>query len=116
MSTSLRAGLRALPPECRAVLVLLCDQPLIGLAQLQKLAAAWLEDKNRIIVSAYSGTLGVPAIFPVDYFPELMKVTGDRGARSVIEAHKDDVLPVELPEAEMDIDTQEDYSAVLTRD
>lgn len=116
MSTSIRAGLRALPPECGAVLILLCDQPLIRTTQLQKLTAAWLKNKNRIIASAYSDTIGVPAIFPVEYIPELLKVTGDQGAKSVIEAHRETVLSVELPEAGTDIDTQEDYSAVLMRD
>lgn len=113
MSTSLRAGIRALPPQCGAVLVLLCDQPLIGAKELKKLSAAWLKNNNSIIASAYSGIIGVPAIFPAEYFPELLKVTGDNGAKSVIDAHKDKVQSVELPEAGMDIDTQEDYSAVL---
>ena len=116
MSTSIRAGLRALPPECGAVLVLLCDQPLIGFTQLRKLTAAWFKNKNKIIASAYSDTMGAPAIFPAEYIPELLKVTGDQGAKSVIDAHRNEVHSVELPEAGTDIDTQEDYSAVLMRD
>lgn len=114
MASSLRAGISALPGDCRAALVMLCDQPLVGSAQLGRLLAAWAEDPDRIVAAAYGETLGVPAIFPRRFFPELLELRGDRGARAVIEAHRAEVTAVPLPEAALDIDTQDDYAALLT--
>jgi xanthine/CO dehydrogenase XdhC/CoxF family maturation factor/2-phospho-L-lactate guanylyltransferase (CobY/MobA/RfbA family) len=113
VATSLRAGVRALPDDCAAVLVLLCDQPLIGADQVRALLRAWAAAPERIAASAYADTLGVPAVFPRQYFPQILQLTGDRGAKSIIEANAANVTAVAIPEACLDIDTQEDYASML---
>ena len=65
--------------------------------------------------SAYADTLGVPAIFPRQYFPQILQLGGDRGAKAVIEANAANVTAVAIPEAAMDIDTQADYAAMLMK-
>jgi xanthine/CO dehydrogenase XdhC/CoxF family maturation factor/CTP:molybdopterin cytidylyltransferase MocA len=114
MALSLKCGLRALPPEAAGVLVLLCDQPLLRPERVAQLAELWQHEPERIVASAYHGGHGVPAIFPRRLFPELLKLAGDRGARAVIDAHLPEVLEVEMPEAAVDIDTQEDYASLIT--
>ncbi|HEY7841430.1 MAG TPA: NTP transferase domain-containing protein [Gammaproteobacteria bacterium] len=115
VATSLRAGVRALPEDCAAVLVLLCDQPLIGADQMRALLHAWAAAPERIAASAYADTLGVPAVFPRQYFPQILQLSGDRGAKSVIEANTTTVTAVPIPEAALDIDTQDDYASMLTQ-
>lgn len=114
MALSLKTGLRALPEDCTGALVLLCDQPLLRPERVLRLAQVWQRQPERIVASAYAGTRGVPAIFPRRLFGDLRKLTGDRGARSLLEAHAADVVDVDLPEAAVDIDTQDDYASLIT--
>lgn len=115
MSSSLQAGIRALPPDCRGVLILLCDQPLIESADLERLAQAWCAQPERIAAAAYAGGAGVPAIFPAHLFDEMCRLAGDSGARSLLDTHAADVVGVPLENAAFDIDTQADYEKLLTR-
>lgn len=110
---SLRRGLSVLPEHCAGVLVLLCDQPLIATKQLRALVQRWLDEPERIVASAFADTFGVPAIFPAGVIPELLQLVGDTGAKSVISAHGESVNLVPVPEAELDIDTQDDYARIL---
>jgi CTP:molybdopterin cytidylyltransferase MocA len=115
LSTSLQAGINALPDDCSGVLVIFCDQPLIREQQIQALIALWNRDRTRIIASAYAGIQGVPVIFPRKYFHEFSDLTGDSGAKSILNRHPDEIVPLPLPEAETDIDTQADLLEILTR-
>jgi CTP:molybdopterin cytidylyltransferase MocA/xanthine/CO dehydrogenase XdhC/CoxF family maturation factor len=115
MALSLKSGLRALPGDCTGVLVLLCDQPLLRQDRVAQLMELWRHQPEKIVASTYGDAHGVPAIFPRRMFPELLKLTGDRGARAVIDAHPQDVLEVDMPEAAVDIDTQADYASLITQ-
>jgi len=109
LASSLSTGLRALMEiaGCDAVLVTLADQPNVDAAALKKLIAAF-DSEHRIVASAYSGTIGVPAIFGSEHVADLMRLTGDNGAGQWLRIHPDKVTTVALPEAEVDIDTEED--------
>lgn len=115
VASSLKLGIRSLPAGAAAALIILCDQPLVRAAQLQALIERWVVSRDSIVAGAYGGTVGVPAIIPRRYFGEVMELGGDQGAKSVLAAHPGEVLPVPMPEAEMDIDTQDDYTRILTR-
>jgi molybdenum cofactor cytidylyltransferase len=111
MGTSIRAGIAELvrvAPETGAALIMLHDQPLISAAKLQKLAGAW-KPGSCAVASAYGGTIGVPALFARELFGELTALSGHQGARRVLEAHRERVIEMEMPEALHDIDTPEDY-------
>ena len=109
LASSLATGLRALMEiaGCDAVLVTLADQPNVDAAALKKLIDAFDSD-HRIVAAAYAGTIGVPAIFGCEYVKDLMRLEGDIGAGKWLRDHPDQVTTVDLPEAEMDIDTEED--------
>jgi xanthine dehydrogenase accessory factor len=113
MASSLRAGVGALPDQCRGVLILLCDQPLIETAHLGRLLDAWTEDTSRIVVAHYGDVHGVPAIIPRRCFDELLNLSGDSGARPLLDAHREELYTVPLEEAGLDIDTQADFEALL---
>ncbi|MBQ7754245.1 MAG: hypothetical protein IJR78_00760, partial [Clostridia bacterium] len=55
------------------------------------------------------GKRGNPVIFPASLFPELVQISGDKGGRRVIAAHRDLLRTVQVPAWELkDIDRKED--------
>ncbi|MGA2021678.1 MAG: hypothetical protein ABSH02_13890, partial [Candidatus Sulfotelmatobacter sp.] len=56
----------------------------------------------------YGGRLGVPAIFSSIFFTDLLDVSGDRGARGILERNAERVGRVDFLEGELDLDTQDD--------
>lgn len=108
MGSSLRVGARALtenalPPD--ALLVLLCDQPLVTAADLQRLLA---HGPDVVVASVYDGTTGVPALFPRRMFGALVALDGAAGAKTLLRGG--DVVRIECPAAAVDIDTEADWS------
>ena len=87
------------------ILFTLCDQPLVTPEHLRALLAV----DAPIVATAYSGIAGVPAVFAPRFADELRALTGDRGARAVMEAHRDVLATVGFEDAAVDIDTPADY-------
>jgi len=116
-STSLRAGLAALPPDADAALFILGDQPLIGPAVHDALIAARRATGAPIVLPTYGGGRGNPVLIARELFPELAGVTGDQGARGVIRAHSAAIhnVPISGPPPTDDLDTEEDYAHLLAR-
>lgn len=116
-STSLRAGLAAIEPTASAVLFLLGDQPQVTSDMISALVDAFRERGGPIVRAAYGGQPGNPVLFSRELFPELAHIGGDQGAREVIQQHASEVLLVDVspvpPPA--DVDTEEDYQALLRR-
>lgn len=126
MSTSLRAGLQTLIQNenthgqifhsLDGVIILLGDQPLMTPHIIDALITCKQTTGKRIIAPLYNGKRGNPVLFDVSLFPELLEISGDEGARSVIERHKQEVATIELSDAmaSYDVDTWEAYQAVVT--
>jgi len=108
MAASIRAGIRALPDSTAAALILLCDQPLINAGHLQKLLDVRQNEPERIVASYYLDSVGVPALFPADYFELLLALEGDRGAKPLLMKFEKELVKVALPEAVVDIDVSGD--------
>lgn len=109
MASSIRAGIKALPASATAVLFLLCDQPLIKPSHLQTLLNAWQNEPGRIVASQYQDSVGVPALFPAEFFGRLLELKGDQGAKRLLLEFGDRLLTRSLPEAGLDIDTRQDF-------
>lgn len=94
------------------LLVLLGDMPLVGTAQMDEICALFAELGNDAIVQATNrGKPGNPVLLPRLLFGELMRIDGDRGARSIIDAHKKRVVPLEIGiAAARDFDTPEAFA------
>ena len=115
LGSSIHVGIEALasqadPPE--AVVLSLCDQPLVSSDDIEALVAAYRSTKRPIIASQYAGTLGVPALFAQPMLSELLSLAGDAGAKQVIQENLATVWPVPCPHAAFDLDTLEDYEAI----
>lgn len=112
MASSIRCGLQHLMehlPFLASVIVLLCDQPYIDEVHLHSLIKAHSAGENKIIASFYSGTAGVPALFPKSYFPDLLKLSGSEGARKIIADNLLKTVLIPFERAATDIDTLADY-------
>jgi molybdenum cofactor cytidylyltransferase len=108
LSTSLKRGLAALPEDVDGVVVCLGDMPLIAGRDIDRLIAAFNPLEGRaIIVPTRRGQRGNPILWSRQFFAEMMALSGDQGARKLIEEHFDLVAEVEMDSDAIfiDIDT-----------
>lgn len=115
IASSIRTGIDALPEDCNGALILFCDQPFVTDVHLQKLINTWNQDQEKIVSSRYDESFGVPAIFPRKYFAEMLKLTGDNGAKSLMLKYQRQTVSVDLLEAVFDIDTQTDLIEAIKK-
>ena len=108
LASSLKAGINGIKPGCRAVMITLCDQVLVTEKHLRRLVDCWTEEPSRIIASGYADTLGTPAIIPAEYFPQVLALEGDAGAKSILKNNAGRVTTAPVPEAEFDLDVPAD--------
>lgn len=110
LSTSLRAGISALPPNTEGALVCLGDMPSVTSEQIDRLVAAFDPAESRAIcVPTFKGKRGNPVLWSAEFFPEMMTVAGDTGAKHLIGTYADAVCEIEMPDDAVltDIDTPE---------
>jgi molybdenum cofactor cytidylyltransferase len=118
LSASIQKGLKYTQrvfPNLYAVIVLLCDQPLITHEHIIDMVRSHYTYGKKIIASGYGGSYGVPVFFHKTIFGYLDKITNKDGAKSIISKLKQDVHVIPNPDAEFDIDTPEDYKRLLKR-
>lgn len=110
---SIAAGLNAAAMQASpdAAIIAVADQPAVTPALFDQLASCFEAHCAEIVASAYSGTLGTPALFAKPLFPELLSLRGTDGAKRVIMRHRESVLSIPFPGGELDIDSPEDYEA-----
>lgn len=113
-STSLHAGLAAVPPDAIGALVMLGDQPFVTASQLTRLVAAASTTKMPVVAARYAEQRGNPVYFARVVFPELLRVMGDSGGREVIARHRQELVMVEMEDtaAALDIDDPDSYARV----
>ena len=117
LGSSIRAGIERLlksDPETSAVLLMVCDQPLVLAQHLRRLVDFRRETGRPIVCSRYAETVGVPAIFGREFFGELMQL-GEHGAKQLLLSHPDQSAQITLPEAELDIDEEADLERLDSR-
>ncbi len=113
LSESLKCGLKAVPPDCDGAVVLLADMPDIGACLIEKLAAAFNPAEGRAIcVATRHGRRGNPVLWARRFFPEIMTLEGDVGAKSLMGLYGEYVCDVEADHDGplTDIDTPADLA------
>src|SRR5690606_854855 len=117
IASSIRMGIRQSisdNPSLEHMRFLLTDQPFVSDQLLHKLLNMHFEGNKLITGSKYNNIVGVPAIFARPVFPRLMELSGDMGARCIINKYPDDdVAAVDFDLGYFDIDTKEDYRKLL---
>lgn len=115
LSTSLRAGLKALPENVDGVIVLLADMPQVDVTLIDRLIAAFDPEKGALaVVPTINGKRGNPVLWSRRFFPDLSAVEGDVGARHLIGRYAEAVVevPVSGKAAAADVDTPDALKAV----
>ncbi|MDI7249102.1 MAG: nucleotidyltransferase family protein [Bacillota bacterium] len=118
-SSSVRAGVGALPGGAAGVVILLCDMPLVRTDHIDSLVARYEELRSTrgerlIIVPSCRGRRGHPVLFGRGFFGDLAEVQGDQGGRALLRAHPEAVVEVPMgEEVLLDLDTWDDYVGLL---
>ncbi len=110
LGTSLKAGIAAVPAQAEAAIVLLGDMPRVDAPLLNRLIAAFDPDRGAlVVVPTFEGKRGNPVLWSRRFFPDLMAIEGDVGARHLIGRYAEAVVevPVDGEAAFDDVDTPE---------
>jgi molybdenum cofactor cytidylyltransferase len=112
LSSSIKTGienLQKIEPDISAVIITLADQPFVAANHINNFAEKFYGSQKRIIAAEYNGTIGVPALFAKEIFDDFFKLSGDKGAKLILEKRGETLETIELPEAALDINTQQDF-------
>lgn len=112
IGSSIAKGVSALSNNAEGVLILLADQWRIQAVDLQNLARVWIQDSSRIVVSRDGDYQGPPVIFPRDCFSALGHLSGEEGARAVVQANLERHFELDISNAATDLDTPEDLAVL----
>ncbi len=95
LSTSIKTGVAGLGGDVDGVFIILGDMPLVDEQDIRALVSAF-ETSANICVPMRNGRRGNPVLWGRDYFLNLQKLQGDKGARDLILAKADEVVEVEM--------------------
>lgn len=109
LSTSIKAGLKALPADAAGALIVLADMPELTTADIDEMIAAFEQKGGRAVVRAtHNGKRGNPVILPRALFGAVESLEGDTGARHLVESGLAEVIDFEIGRAAtVDVDTPE---------
>ena len=109
IGSSIKAGVKELL-DFDFIMITLCDYPLLPQEHLKKMID--LKDPQKIITTSRDETLSPPALFPKKFYPFLLDLKDDEGAKKIIKNHPK--IQVELEKRYLlDIDTQEDINKLF---
>jgi molybdenum cofactor cytidylyltransferase len=118
LSTSLRAGIAALPPGTDAAVIALGDMPLVSPDAVRRLIAAYSPAEHRsLCVPVFGGERGNPVLWGRQHFDALKSLTGDKGARALFDQYTDEIVEVAMPDDAVlkDADTPEALEALRSK-
>lgn len=110
LSQSIKAAVNSLPSDCTHLFIGLADQVGVCIGDIQRLATIAAQSPNKIVAAKYAAIIGVPAIFPRQYFTALLSLEGDKGANKLLSQYNHDVISVAMVHAGFDIDTTSDLA------
>ena len=116
LSTSLKAGIKALGPEVDAALIGLGDMPAIKTGHFNQLISGFDPAAGRAIgVPVHTGKRGNPVLWARRFFEDMQGVSGDTGAKALIGANESLVYEIEFGDTGVltDLDTPEQWSDYL---
>jgi molybdenum cofactor cytidylyltransferase len=118
MGSSIKTGLRHVlknQPDVEAIIISVCDQPLLTSSHLNKIIAAYVQTHQSVVASYYSNSAGVPALFDKKLFSELLNIEDGQGAKVVLNKHSENLGLVDFPDGEIDLDTWKEYQNFISQ-
>lgn len=116
MASSIRCALLAVPESIAWVLFCVCDQPYISSDLFQNLIKKQEETQQPIVACAYSDTFGVPMLLHRQFFPALLALQGDTGAKKIVLQNIDKLATFDFPLGHIDIDTSTDIQFLINNE
>ena len=115
MLSSVRWGIRALPPDCDAALVALGDQPTVRTQLVSALIAEFVRHPGSVVVPAHAGRRGHPVLFPSACFPDVLTRYDGIGLKGLLEQHAAPVCELRVDDETIlhDVDDPEGYARAL---
>jgi molybdenum cofactor cytidylyltransferase len=112
-STSVRAGINALPEQTAAVIFLLADQPYVSAGLIQQLVKTYAQSRPSILAPFVGEKRANPVLFDHSMFDALCRLQGDAGARSIFTRYPPTSLRWPDERLLFDFDTPEDYRKLI---
>lgn len=112
ISSSIRAGLRAVRDETDHVVIILADMPFLTAGLMDRFLDAYLASGRPLGAVAVGGRRSHPAAFGRELFGELEEIRGDAGAKELFRRYASLACLVEAGKGydDRDIDTVADYA------
>ena len=118
LSASLKAGIAAVPGECAAAIVCLGDMPLVTGRMIDRLLSAYdAEEGRQIVLPTFRGKQGNPMLWDRRFFPEILAITGDSGARFLTGKYAEVLAEIEMSDDAVlrDFDTTDALATLPAR-
>jgi len=114
LASSLKVGVRVLQGNQDGILVLLGDMPYIERGHIDRLIEAFSPDA--IVVPTHDDRIGNPILWPARYFPELLHLEGDAGAKRLVGTHAAHLRKIDLATDAIFVDVDTPEALADTRD
>jgi molybdenum cofactor cytidylyltransferase len=108
-SSSLRAGLQALPEQVGAAVFLLADQPFVDAALIHAVLESYRQTLAPVVAPGVKGQRANPVLFDQRTFGDLMELKGDAGGRQIFGKWVVQFVEWEDERILLDVDTMKDY-------
>lgn len=119
VASSIRLGVSEsikLNESPESILFLLSDQPFVTTELIEELIQKHKNGIQRITACSYKENVGVPAIFQKAFFPQLLELKGDVGAKKIIARNSEQVESITFKDGSFDVDTLEDINNLLDKE
>ena len=110
MASSIKTGLNSLSEKTESFFICLGDMPMVGHGVYNQLIKS--KDNKEIIVPIYKGQQGNPVLFNKSMKEKIMGITGDVGAKKILELNKDKILNIETNDQSVvkDFNTKDNFN------
>lgn len=112
-SSSVKAGLAAVPPQAAAAIFMVVDQPQLPVRLLDALKEHYAEQRPPIIATLVDSKRTNPVLFDRSTFADFDSLEGDTGGRALFSKHQVTWYPWLDTSLAFDVDTPEDYERLL---
>lgn len=105
--------LKSLNKDITTVILSVCDQPFVNAALFDEMILLQKTSGKNIVACSYADTTGTPVLFEKRYFDELQDLAEKEGAKQLVRRHRKDLALLPFEQGAIDIDTTDDYTALL---
>lgn len=112
-SSSVKAGLEALPGNVGSALFMVVDQPQLSVALIETLVAEHAGSLTPIVAPMVDDHRTNPVLFDRNTFADFANLQGDVGGRAIFSRHQVRWVPWLDSSLAIDVDTLEDYNHLL---